>query len=213
MPNGVMPFRRYQAGHGHWGSVQERPPVALQVSGEPAGQPDGVLDMSCVAIPSGRAEGEKQPQADEPARPLVGIDVEVLAGRARGHVARVDAEDLSGNLGPGREEHARSHGGRKPLVRVDRDRVRPPDAVEDKLTAAVIALASEYGRYGDKKIAAMLQSSGWKVGRDRVERIWRREGLQVSQKQRPRRRLWFNDGSCVRLRPERANHVWRYEMY
>ena len=85
-------------------------------------------------------------------------------------------------------------------------------ADEDELTAAVIALASEYGRYGYKKIAAMLQSSGWKVGRDRVERIWRREGLKVTQKQKPRRRLWLNDGSCVRLRPERANHVWSYDF-
>ena len=69
-------------------------------------------------------------------------------------------------------------------------------------------MASEQGRYGYKKIAAMLQRSGWQAGRDRVERIWRREGLKVPQKQRPRKRLWLNDGSCIRLRPERANHVW-----
>ena len=58
----------------------------------------------------------------------------------------------------------------------------------------------------------MLQRSGWQAGRDRVERIWRREGLKVPQKQRPRRRLWLNDGSCIRLRPERANHVWSYDF-
>ena len=85
-------------------------------------------------------------------------------------------------------------------------------ADEDRLTAAVVALASEYGRYGYKKIAAMLQRSGWQAGRDRVERIWRSEGLKVPQKQRPRRRLWLNDGSCIRLRPERANHVWSYDF-
>jgi len=50
------------------------------------------------------------------------------------------------------------------------------------------------------------------VGKDRVQRIWRREGLKVPAKQRPRRRLWLNDGSCVRLRPERANHVWSYDF-
>jgi putative transposase len=50
------------------------------------------------------------------------------------------------------------------------------------------------------------------VGKDRVERIWRREGLKVPQKQKPRRRLWLNDGSCVRLRPERRNHVWSYDF-
>ena len=80
-------------------------------------------------------------------------------------------------------------------------------ADEDRLTAAVVTLASEYGRYGYKKIAALLQIAGWSVGRDRVERIWRREGLKVPKKQRLRRRLWLNDGSCIRLRPERANHV------
>ena len=54
--------------------------------------------------------------------------------------------------------------------------------------------------------------AGWLVGKDRVQRIWRREGLKVPQKQRPRGRLWLNDGSCVRLRPGRANHVWSYDF-
>lgn len=58
----------------------------------------------------------------------------------------------------------------------------------------------------------MLQVSGWRVGKDRVQRIWRREGLKVPRKQRPRGRLWFNDGSCVRLRPERPRHVWSYDF-
>ena len=84
---------------------------------------------------------------------------------------------------------------------------------EDALTEAIIApLASEYGRYGYRRITALLQRDGWQVGKDRVQRIWRREGLKVPQKQRPRRRLWLNDGSCIRLRPERANHVWSYDF-
>ncbi len=57
-----------------------------------------------------------------------------------------------------------------------------------------------------------LQTAGWRIGKDRVERIWRREGLKVPQKQKPRGRLWLNDGSCVRLRPERPNHVWSYDF-
>jgi putative transposase len=57
-----------------------------------------------------------------------------------------------------------------------------------------------------------LQEAGWQVGTDRVQRIWRREGLKVPQKQRPRGRLWLNGGSCVRLRPERANDVWGYDF-
>ena len=83
---------------------------------------------------------------------------------------------------------------------------------EDALTEAIIALASEYGRYGYRRITALLQRAGWQVGKDRVQRIWRREGLKVPQKQRPRGRLWLNDGSCVRLRPERANHVWSLRL-
>ena len=83
---------------------------------------------------------------------------------------------------------------------------------EDALTEAIIALASEYGRYGYRRITARLQRDGWQVGKDRVQRIWRREGLKVPQKQRLRRRLWLNDGSCIRLRPERANHVWSYDF-
>jgi putative transposase len=64
---------------------------------------------------------------------------------------------------------------------------------EDALTAAIIAAASQYGRYGYRRIAAVLRGDGWHVGKDRVERIWRREGLKVRQKQKPRGRLWFND--------------------
>ena len=58
----------------------------------------------------------------------------------------------------------------------------------------------------------LLQRAGWNVGRDRVQRIWRREGLRVPEKQKPRGRLWLNDGSCMRLRPEHENHVWSYDF-
>ena len=50
------------------------------------------------------------------------------------------------------------------------------------------------------------------MGCDRVQRIWRREGLKVPRKQRPRGRLWLNDGSCIRLRPQHRNHVWSYDF-
>ncbi len=83
---------------------------------------------------------------------------------------------------------------------------------EDALTRAIIVLATKYGRYGYRRITALLQRAGWQVGKDRVQRIWRREGLKVPQKQPKRARLWLNDGSCVRLRPERANHVWSYDF-
>jgi len=77
---------------------------------------------------------------------------------------------------------------------------------------AVLQLASQYGRYGYRRITVELRKARWCVGNDRVQRIWRREGLKVPQKQRPRGRLWLNDGSCVRLRPERENHVWSYDF-
>jgi transposase InsO family protein len=83
---------------------------------------------------------------------------------------------------------------------------------EEALTRAIVKFASQYGRYGYRRITALLKRDGWQVGKDRVERIWRREGLKVPQKQKPRGRLWFNDGSCVRLRPERNNHVWSYDF-
>jgi len=85
-------------------------------------------------------------------------------------------------------------------------------ADEDALTADIIRLASRYGRYGYRRITAMLRSEGWTVNAKRVERIWRREGLKVPQKQPKRGRLWLKDGSCIRLRPEHPNHVWSYDF-
>jgi putative transposase len=85
-------------------------------------------------------------------------------------------------------------------------------ADKNALTQAIIALASQYGRYGHRRIKSLLDEAGWNVGCDRVQRIWRREGLKVPRKQRPRGRLWLNDGSCIRLRPERRNHVWSYDF-
>ena len=85
-------------------------------------------------------------------------------------------------------------------------------ADEAALTADIVALATRYCRYGYRRITAMLRDAGWAVNAKRVERIWRREGLKVPQKQPKRRRLWLNDGSCIRLRPEHPNHVWSYDF-
>ncbi len=83
---------------------------------------------------------------------------------------------------------------------------------EERLTEDIIALMKEFGRYGYRMIPGLLKNSGWHVNHKRVERIWRREGLKVPQKQPKKGRLWLNDGSCVRLRPERPNHVWSYDF-
>lgn len=81
----------------------------------------------------------------------------------------------------------------------------------ERLTADVIELARQYGRYGYHKIAALLRQAGWSVSDGRIERIWKR-GLKVPPKQPKRGRLWLTDGSCVRLRPEHRNHVWSYDF-
>ena len=83
---------------------------------------------------------------------------------------------------------------------------------EAELIADIIALATQYGRYGYRRITALLQEAGWTVNFERVERIWRQEGRPVPQKQPKKGRLWLNDGSCVRLRPEYRDHVWSYDF-
>jgi putative transposase len=83
---------------------------------------------------------------------------------------------------------------------------------EEPLTQRIIELASLYGRYGTLRITALLREEGWHVNHKRVERIWRSAALKIPIKQPKRGRLWFNDGSCVRLRPERRDHVWAYDF-
>jgi len=91
---------------------------------------------------------------------------------------------------------------KRPLGRAD----------EAVLTADIVELATQYGRYGYRRITALLHAAGWAVNVKRVERIWRREGLKVPRRQPKKGRLWLNDGSCVRLRPEHPNHVWSYDF-
>ena len=83
---------------------------------------------------------------------------------------------------------------------------------EAALREEIVALARLYGRYGYRRVTALLRVAGWCTNHKRVERIWRQEGLKVPPRQPKRGRLWLNDGSCVRLRPERPNHVWAYDF-
>ena len=91
---------------------------------------------------------------------------------------------------------------------------KTPRGADDEaaLTEDIIAFARQYGRYGYRRVTALLREAGWHVSFKRVERIWRREGLRVPQKQPKRSRLWLNDGSCIRLRPEHPNHVWSFDF-
>ena len=83
---------------------------------------------------------------------------------------------------------------------------------EVQLTEDIIEYARQYGRYGYRMVTGLLNNSGWHVNLKRVERIWHREGLKVPRKHKKKGRLWLNDGSCVRLRPEYPNHVWSYDF-
>lgn len=83
---------------------------------------------------------------------------------------------------------------------------------EKALRTQIIRLACQYGRYGYRRITALLRNDGWRVNHKRIARIWHQEGLKVPQKQPKRKRLWLNDGSCIRLRPEYPNHVWSYDF-
>jgi putative transposase len=58
----------------------------------------------------------------------------------------------------------------------------------------MIELTRQFGRYGYRRVSALLRDAGWQVNDKRIER------------------LWLNDGSCVRLRPEYHNHVWSYDF-
>ena len=83
---------------------------------------------------------------------------------------------------------------------------------DELLREEVVNLASHYGRYGYRRVTALLRMSGWQVNHKRVERIWRQAGLKVPAKQPKRGRLWLNDGSCLRLKPEFQGHVWSYDF-
>ena len=98
-------------------------------------------------------------------------------------------------------------------ARATQRRYLSPPSDEKRLTEDIVTLATKYGRYGYRRITALLNNEmGWKVNHKRVERIWRREGLKVPKKQPKRGRLWLNDGSCIRLRPQHKDHVWSYDF-
>jgi putative transposase len=114
-------------------------------------------------------------------------------------------------LGPDRVSQRRACKALGQYRSTQRRRPHVPDD-EPRLVERMVALAGEYGRYGYRRITALLRAEGFKVNHKRIERLWRIEGLKVPAKQPRRGRLWLNDGSCVRLRPERKDHVWSYDF-
>src|SRR3954467_14595020 len=161
--------------------------------------PEGGGDRECEVAPGGGGAHARQADPERgrlgkllsPARRLVGIE----------HVRdklRVSERRVCRALGQHRSTQRKLPRGRDD---------------EERLTTEISQLARQYGRYGYRKVAQRLRSTaGWVVNDKRVERIWRREGLKVPAKQPKRARLWLNDGSCIRLRAERPNHVWSYDF-
>ena len=97
-------------------------------------------------------------------------------------------------------------------ARTTQRRVRQIPEDEAQLVARMVGLAGQYGRYGYRRITAMLRWEGWKVNHKRVQRLWKQEGLKVPSRQPKRRRLWLHDDSCIRLRPKHNNQVWSYDF-
>ncbi|MFK0167159.1 IS3 family transposase [Rhizobium sp. NPDC090279] len=141
------------------------------------------------------------------------LDKMILAEAAKGKLLsparrRACVDHVTAELGVSERRACRVLGQHRST---QRKIAKTPDD-EAALTADITALALQYGRYGYRRITAMLHQAGWIVNVKRVERIWRREGLKVPYKQPKRGRLWLNDSSCIRLRPEYPNHVWSYDF-
>jgi putative transposase len=83
---------------------------------------------------------------------------------------------------------------------------------EPYVVSRIVDLACQFGRYGYRRILELLRREEICINHKRVERIWRQEGLKVPSKQPKRRRLWLNDGSCVRRRPGHKGDVWSYDF-
>src|SRR3954467_942171 len=174
-------------------------PGVWRAQGRAGQAPEGAGDRECEVAPGGG--GPHARQAD-PERGRLG---KLLSPARR----RVGIEHVRDKLQVSERRVCRALGQHRST---QRKRPRGRDD-EEQLTADIIELARQYGRYGYRKIAELLRSTaGWVVNDKRVERIWRREGLKVPEKQPKRGRLWLVDGSCIRLRAERPDHVWSYDF-
>src|SRR3712207_3282491 len=168
-----------------------------RAQGRPGQAPEGVRDRERAAAPGG---GRPHPRQADPQGGRLGKLLSPARRRACiEHVRvalRVSQRRVCRVLGQHRSTQRKPPRGRDD---------------EEQLTADIVELARRYGRYGYRKVAELLRSTaGWVVNDKRVERIWRREGLKVPAKQPKRGRLWLADGSCLRLRAERPNHVRSY---
>jgi len=71
-------------------------------------------------------------------------------------------------------------------------------------------LAQARVRYGYRKIRVLLNREGWRVGKKRVYRLYREEGLTLLQK--PRRRRQAAAHQRERTKPRAPNEVWSLDF-
>ena len=83
---------------------------------------------------------------------------------------------------------------------------------DDELRLAMIRFAKQYGRYGYRKVTALLRMEGWRVNHKKIERLWGQEGLQLPYRHKKRRRLYHQNSSVIRLRPTYSNHIWAIDF-
>src|SRR5215217_6232267 len=191
--------RRRPLDRRHRGDVLSLAPGVRRAQGRPGQAPEGARGGEHAAAPGGRRPHARQadPRGGRFGKLLSPARRRACIGHVR-HELRVAERRACAALGQHRSTRREAPRGRDD---------------EERLTADVVELARRYGRYGYRKVAELLRSTaGWVVNDKRVERIWRCQGLKVPEKQPKRGRLWLADGSCVRLRAERPNHVWSYDF-
>ena len=92
-------------------------------------------------------------------------------------------------------------------------RYKPKQPDRDKLlVAAMKRFACKYPRYGYRFITAKLRQDGWQVNHKRVQRLWRKEGLQVPYRRKIKKSLGSSLNGCFVKKAEFINHVWTYDF-
>ena len=85
--------------------------------------------------------------------------------------------------------------------------------MDRRLITEMRRLSEAYPRYGSPRVHKLLVGTGWRVNIKRVHRLWKREHLQVPERQRKRRRLpGDSQNGCIRYRATHRNHVWSYDF-
>ena len=92
-----------------------------------------------------------------------------------------------------------------------RYKIKQPDR-DKMLTDEINKLSKKHKRYGYRMITAKLRQEGWNVNHKRVQRIWRKEGLQVPYRVKFRKAKGSSNNGCSVKKAEFINHVWTYDF-